>query len=683
MRLIKHITLIIILGITTLNLASQNSNTLYFMDNIGGRTDMNPALIPDCNGYFDFIILPNLYFGAGNNALTLHDLVFNKNGVTTSILSPGYNIANLNKVVPLTTQINSDIKLNIFNVGWQTNRKNYYTIGFNIRATVNGYIPRDMIRFAVQGTPEEFGNNHYNLKTLGVDATVLSELSAGYTRKINEKWSVGATLKFLMGYANINTHVDKLNLDASRENWTLSTQGHINASIPVKYGYTENGKYDINSISALNTNDYLSLLSQPAGLGAAINLGFTYKPINALTISAAINDLGFINWHRYNVSGTMQGNHIYDGVFDYELGQDSPNEEQQDILTELLDDIVNSIDFKEGKSYNRMLTATFYAGIEYGILENKISFSALSKTVFNPEHIFEEVTVQANFRPVSWLQASLGYTFLEGGWGTMGLGLNLRLGAVNMFLVTDYLPLNWTYYNNEGSHFPLPYRTKYVNLQLGFGYNIGRFANDKDYDGVKRRKDKCPDTDIDFLRKQCPDIKRKKLVNEEGCIKDEDADGVQDCYDRCPNTPIGVPVDEFGCPIDSDGDGVPDNNDRCPNTPAGVAVDNYGCPIDSDGDGVPDYIDKCPNTTAEAYGQIDKEGCPKDSDGDGVPDYLDRCPNTPEGIDVNKDGCPKDSDGDGVPDYLDQCPNTPMGVEVDYNGCPKEEPNDEEENREE
>ena len=171
-----------------------------------------------------------------------------------------------------------------------------------------------------------------------------------------------------------------------------------------------------------------------------------------------------------------------------------------------------------------------------------------------------------------------------------------------MFLVTDYLPLNWTYYNNEGSHYPLPYRTKYVNLQLGFGYNIGRFANDKDYDGVKRRKDKCPDTDIDFLRKQCPDIKRKKLVNKEGCIKDEDADGVQDCYDRCPNTPIGVPVDEFGCPIDSDGDGVPDNNDRCPNTPAGVAVDNYGCPIDSDGDGVPVYIDKCPNTTAEAYG---------------------------------------------------------------------------------
>ena len=148
-----------------------------------------------------------------------------------------------------------------------------------------------MFRFIIQGTPEENGVNHYNLKTLGVDATVFSELSAGYSRRINHKWTIGATLKFLMGYANINTHINNLTLDASRENWTLHSNGRINASLPLRFGYTENGNYDINNITALNNGNYIGLIYQPAGLGVAIDLGFTYKPIKKLTVSAAITDL--------------------------------------------------------------------------------------------------------------------------------------------------------------------------------------------------------------------------------------------------------------------------------------------------------------------------------------------------------------------------------------------------------
>jgi OOP family OmpA-OmpF porin len=37
-------------------------------------------------------------------------------------------------------------------------------------------------------------------------------------------------------------------------------------------------------------------------------------------------------------------------------------------------------------------------------------------------------------------------------------------------------------------------------------------------------------------------------------------------------------VDERGCPKDSDGDGVPDGIDRCPDTPRGTQVDANGCP---------------------------------------------------------------------------------------------------------
>ena len=152
------------------------------------------------------------------------------------------------------------------------------------------------------------------------------------------------------------------------------------------------------------------------------------------------------------------------------------------------------------------------------------------------------------------------------------------------------------------------------------------FDGDDDNDGVKNRKDKCPDT--------FPPI----VVDEDGCGIDTDEDKVFDGLDKCPDTPKGVPVDSVGCPFDTDEDGVLDYKDQCPNTPKGVEVDSVGCPLDTDKDGVFDGPDKCPDTPEGVA--VDADGCPLDTDKDGVPDYRDKCPNTLPGIKVNKRGCP-------------------------------------------
>ncbi len=155
-----------------------------------------------------------------------------------------------------------------------------------------------------------------------------------------------------------------------------------------------------------------------------------------------------------------------------------------------------------------------------------------------------------------------------------------------------------------------------------------------------------------------------------GKPKDTDGDGVRDRKDKCPNTPAGATVDKDGCPADGDGDGVFDGLDKCPGTPKGARVDGTGCPTDGDGDGVFDGLDKCDGTPKGAT--VDASGCPMDSDGDGVFDGLDKCPGTPKGATVDAGGCPVDSDGDGVFDGLDKCPGTAVGLKVDVDGCPIE-----------
>ncbi len=188
---------------------------------------------------------------------------------------------------------------------------------------------------------------------------------------------------------------------------------------------------------------------------------------------------------------------------------------------------------------------------------------------------------------------------------------------------------------------------------------------DSDGDGIIDSEDNCPLAAGDILYGGCPDSDGDGVIDKDdacpnaagplGGCPDADGDGVADKDDSCPNAAGTL----SGCP-DGDGDGVADRDDACPNAAGPV----NGCP-DGDGDGVADKDDKCPTVAARTA-----DGCPSDPDGDGVAGSADRCPN--EGGIVDANGCPKDSDGDGVVDNDDKCPD--VGGNVGPDGCIKAVP---------
>jgi len=169
--------------------------------------------------------------------------------------------------------------------------------------------------------------------------------------------------------------------------------------------------------------------------------------------------------------------------------------------------------------------------------------------------------------------------------------------------------------------------------------------SDRDGDGIKNRRDRCPDVAGPAALFGCPD---------------SDGDGLIDLSDLCPDQP-GLEYLQ-GCP-DRDDDGVSDLFDQCPDTPG--REDRKGCP-DGDDDGVVDDLDLCPDQP----GSDKAFGCP-DRDDDGVADTNDECPDL-AGHKSGK-GCP-DSDGDGIRDTDDKCVNTP-GL-ASLRGCPQVQPED-------
>jgi len=664
-RNIYKIVLIICGFFSTLTISAQQVNTMYFMENVPVRNSLNPAFQPLSNFYLGFPVLGFTQYSLGNNSLTLKDFAYNDaNGKPIWFLNKNGDKNKFFNALKPTTLLQTNMQLNILDFGFRTG-KAYWN--FSIAEKMEGQVglPKDLMKLLLYGTPD-MNKNSYDFTSFGADMTVYTEVGLGYSRKANDKWTIGGKVKLLLGTGNVSGSSSNLKLNAGIDQWNLVGNGSVNYSSPIDLNGNSFQNFD--PITNISTGQWL----KPSGMGAGIDLGATYKLTNDVTLSAAVTDLGFIRWNKnlkkmgYNVDYKFTG---IDGWNVNNTNNSDVNHKTDSVFTDFKNSIHDTI--TNSKAYTSYTSPKINVGVEYAFLNNKMSVGLLSRTLVHNKVAYEELTGSLNLRPVSWFDLSGSYSVLNGRSSNIGLGLGLRTGFIHWFVSADYVPVKYatvSFNNNSNStKAPVPYNTKSTNFAFGVNFVFGN-KKDADRDGVKDSKDKCPDTP------------RGVKVDKNGCPIDTDGDGVPDYLDKCPNTPpeaYGF-VDEHGCPLDTDGDGVPDYLDKCPGTPkeAKGFIDSKGCPIDTDGDGVPDYLDKCPDTPKEAKGMVDKNGCLLDSDGDGVPDYLDLCPNTPaeaKGF-VDKNGCTLDTDGDGVPDYLDKCPNTPIEArgKVDQNGCPRD-----------
>lgn len=666
----KNFVLTLGICIATFSVSAQQVNTLYFLENAPIRHYMNPAFQPLSGFYFGIPVLGYTQFGIGNNSITYNSLLSNKPTLFNS-LRP-------------TTLLRTDLQLNLLDFGFR-HKSAYWTFSLTEKVDAQIGLPKDFLKLVMFGT-EEIENNVFDMSSMNVNMNAYTEAALGYSKELNKKWNVGAKLKFLYGSANVSASFDQFELKGGFDQWNLKANGNVRQSSPVKFNIDQN----LQSFSTeFDPKDINNLIS-PAGIGGAVDLGATFKPVEALTVAAAVTDLGMIRWSKNTSSITAGTDYTFGGAV---LNGESLLGGNVNMKT-LTDSILNSLDQAQASAVSTSAYSTYISpklnlSAEYGVWENRLSFGVLSRTMMQKKALYEELTASLNFRPANWFNMALSYSVLNGHASNIGAGIGMRIGFINAFLSADYIPVVYAPLTLseigvspiDVSNVPLlsslgtitkpnvPLNTDRFNMAIGFNIVFGN-KQDKDRDGVKNRKDKCPDTP------------RGVIVDINGCPVDTDGDGIADYLDKCADTPAAAygHIDASGCPTDKDGDGVFDYLDKCPDTPAEARgfIDVNGCPTDKDGDGVFDYLDKCADTPAEARGFVDASGCPTDKDNDGVKDYMDKCPDTPEGVFVDPNGCPLDEDGDGVADYLDLCPKTPSEARgmVDKNGCPLDSDDD-------
>lgn len=434
-------------------------NTMYFMNYLPYQSYMNPAIQPACRVYVELPAISAINFSLGNNSLSMNDFVYMNQGQMVTALHPelGDKTSLLN-AFSANTKFYQDLSVSLLGFGFKIKENGYLSINASLRQDMAFYIPKDFVKLALYGTPEENQVNTFNLQSLGFDASAYMDLSAGYSHKINEQFTVGLRAKLLVGLLDANLGFNELELQASQEEWRIIGNASARFSAPTVTVLVDNDGM-IEEV-AIPDDVLNSLTDYRPNLGLGFDLGAVYKPIENLSLSVAIRDLGFISWKNgYQQSASID--FAFEGI-EFDITQ--TDSDYADSLLTVLQDSYTVEEMKTG--YTSMLKSKIYLGAEYAFLNNKMSVGLLSKTTVENSQAFGELTASLNMRPLSWFGTSFSYSLFNGNFSSMGIGVNLRIPPFSFYIAGDYFPL---YFSSE----MIPYKMRGMNMQTGMVMTFG------------------------------------------------------------------------------------------------------------------------------------------------------------------------------------------------------------------
>lgn len=459
--------LLISLSILALSVQAQEVSTLYFLDNAPMRHLMNPSFQPVSKGYVSLFPIGYMSSWEGNNSLTLSDVLYvAPNGATVTPLHPEYGDRDkFYKTFPNPTAVYMSNNMNLIAIGSRVKEAGYFTFGASLKFDGVTRLP----------------NALDNLSSLGSNTQVYTEVAFGYSHKINEFWTVGGKLKFLMGTAYVGLQHSDLTLTSSIDQIHLTGQGNVQVAGPLYFDALPNN-LNYQSLEGFNASQLLYSDSEsitkmilnyikPSGYGGAIDFGVTVHPVKQLQISAAFTDLGLIYWNR----GVQ-----YKAVADTTFMGAGPFEYHDYVYNETFntDSLWNDVQrrlLRLGTAYNlrdrqdhflRMITSKVNVGIDGQFFNNRLDIGVLSKTMFYNGYISEEVTFGLAGKPFHWLNMAVSYSLMENGkYSNIGAGLGfMPYDGINLTLAMDYIPI---YYAQKDGNAYYPSRTKGVNFAFG------------------------------------------------------------------------------------------------------------------------------------------------------------------------------------------------------------------------
>ena len=466
--------LITLLGILIIfqPLNAQQSNTMYFMKGIPQTQMYNPANQPKCNTFVGLPGISNIGIDVANNSLNLDKILHYYADSSFSVFAlnpydgdPDAFMDNFGRKNYFSGLAN----INILTFGFRKDDK-YFTFGYRVKASARLLYPTDFIRFPVKGIED---GKEFDFSDFRADLTAYQEFALGISKQYDPYLSIGINTKVLFGLANFSQRKTDIGLTLN----PLSAPCHVaftqNANIPfANIAYTNERIDSIYFDENPKTRDIVKHAFSNMGLG--FDFGLNYNFDERLAISASIIDVGFIRWKSNPINIIQNADYVIPGahVILSEVVDDSSTYDEQQIMDDFLDSLDNNliIHQNKGNKYTTALPTKIYLGGTYLVNKN-MQIGLLSRTEFFKKKMYQQLTFSTSFFPNSGFTPTFSYSLMNKSYFNLGFGLSVKVGWVNLYFVSDNIPVIFAEEVNDG--YPVPHKTKSANFHFGMNLLFG------------------------------------------------------------------------------------------------------------------------------------------------------------------------------------------------------------------
>lgn len=422
---------------------AQTMNSAYFTGDYKYRHDLNPAYGNEQN-YISWPALGNLNvsthgnFGYGD--VVMNNPMFGKGSdkKMTTFLNPYISSSDaLSGFSKGNNRISGNVDITILSAGFKA-FGGYNTIELGARTSFGMSLPYELFEFA-----KNTGNKSYDIGDVTANATAFAQLAFGHSHQIGDKLRIGAKVKFLFGGARADMKMENLKADLTADDkWTVTGKATANVSMKgFTYLESEEEYNDPQRGTYRKVDDIDIDGAGLGGFGMAFDLGGIYKINRDWTVSAAVVDLGFINWSNNMQATNRSQSFIFNGFHDTAVKSDHTNslDNQADKYGDQIADFANLSDEGDQGSRSTGFGATVNVGCEYTLpVYRKLTFGLLSSTRINGDHTWTEGRLSANVAPLKWLDGGINFA-VNSYTASMGWVLNIHPKGQNFFIGMDHL----------------------------------------------------------------------------------------------------------------------------------------------------------------------------------------------------------------------------------------------------
>jgi hypothetical protein len=425
-------------------------NILYFLENTPQSTYSNPAHFTDKSKLVIGLPVLSGFDISVNNSFSLRDLGTIENGTLTINLDDFYS------KIPKNNYLSENLTFPLLD--FQLRLKNR-AISFGIfeNQLARSGFDRNLIRLINEGNYPWLNTSF----TTNIDINFLHyrEYSLGCNQSFSNKLTVGSRVKLLAGMSAFDVKKMNIGIETGEniEYLRVHATGEYNTCIPFNLEFGEENTDD-------PSFDIVRYITNTSNLGAAIDIGATYKVMPQLEVSASLINLGFIHWKKNAKKLTHNGSFTWEG-FDLSNIQNESGFEEEPYLEpfqSIMDSISGIMNPQNIQTpFNTGIPTKIYIAAEYQIY-NILSAGIVERLLIYDKQVSNALTLSGNLMLGKLFSLSAGYSIIDNSFNNLSVGTTLKLGPIQFYCLTDnILALNIK-------------NTQNYNIQFGMNLMFGQ-----------------------------------------------------------------------------------------------------------------------------------------------------------------------------------------------------------------